>query len=360
MRTFASTLKTILHRLSGDSPQSSQPPDGFDARLRSLPAAAPLPGAADVPLGIDPTGQPVTLPRGESVLITGDPRSHVTTALRALAVGHARHPGTRIHVYEPAVLGELSALRGLAHRYIDTTAGGATVARATDDLRDLADLIRRRRRQLDDLNTELAAADTAIRRATGQPAPHLDTLADLYAIDARVWAVAGIHPDRTDPETADLHPHVVVIGDAIRWVLSEDDGSAFTMMLTRVARRGADVGVTVLLGAASPYLPYLHAVLIAAFRYRLATRLRNPDHADQVLGALARQSGIDPASARAGAPGQVWLAHLAPNQEPTYRQVQVYDANPHAFRADCIRLTRTRARSGWLTGDAANSSGVRR
>lgn len=179
-------------------------------------------------------------------------------------------------------------------------------------------------------------------------------------MELRVWSAAGIHPDRTDPETADLHRHVVVIGDAIRWVLADDNGPAFITMLTRVARRGADVGVTVLLGVASPYLPYLPAELAPAFRYRLATRLRNPDHGDQVLGALARQSGIDPGPVRRGHPGQGWLAHLAPNQQPTYQAVQVYDANPHAFRADCIRLTRTRARSGWLTGDAADKRGGRR
>jgi hypothetical protein len=356
MRTLTNTLKTILHRLNGDSPQSSA---GFGARMRPLPTAATLTGAADVPLGIDQAGQPVTLPRGESVLIAGDPRTHVTTALRALALGYARHPGTRLHVYEPAVLGDLSALRGLAHRYINTRAGGGTIAAATSDLCDLADLIRRRRRQLDDLNTELAAADTTIRHLTGQPAPHLTSVRDLADVELRVWSAAGIHPDRTDPETADLHRHVVVIGDAIRWVLADDNGPAFTTMLTRVARRGADVGVTVLLGTASPYLPYLPAELIPAFRYRLATRLTNPDHADQVLGALARQSGIDSGPVRRGHPGQGWLAHLAPNQEPTYRAVQVYDANPHAFRADCLRLTRTRARAGWLTGDAAEHGGRR-
>ncbi|TCN39831.1 hypothetical protein EV644_10383 [Kribbella orskensis] len=357
MRTLTTTLKALLQRLNGDSPQS---PKGFALRLPALPTAAPLPGEIGVPLGIDAAGQPVSMPRGASVLIAGDPRTHVLTALRTLALGHARFPGTRLHVYDPNVLGDLVALRGLAHRYIDTSHGGATIHTATNDLRDLADLIRRRRRRLDDLNRELAAAEPAIRRATGQPAPVLTDLRDIHAVPQRVWAAAGIHSDRVDSDTADLHPHVVVIGHAIRWALSEDDGTAFTTMLTRVARRGHGLGVTVLLGADSAYLPYLPADLLPAFRHRVALGLDNPDHADQVLGALARQSGVDPHPDRRHRPGQGWLAELGADTEPRYLRIQVYDANPHAFRADCIRLTRTRARNGWLTGDAANTRGGRR
>src|SRR3546814_2632569 len=52
-------------------------------------------------------GQPVGVPRGESVLIAGDPRTSVTTALRALTLSYARYPATRVHVYEHDLFGEL-------------------------------------------------------------------------------------------------------------------------------------------------------------------------------------------------------------------------------------------------------------
>ncbi|QNE21928.1 hypothetical protein F1D05_33455 [Kribbella qitaiheensis] len=352
MRTLATTLKTLLNRRAAHCPQSSV---GIGLRLRSLPSPQPLRSITAVPLGIDETGQPLDVPRGMSVLIAGDPRTRVTTALRTLALGYARFPGTRLHVYEADLLGDLSALRGLAHRYIDTTHGSFTIPAATDDLNHLADLIERRAQHLADLNADLFAAEEFVRRVTGKPVPRLTSLDDMRAVEERVWAATGIHPDRIDPETADLHPHVVVIGHAIRWALSDRDAEAFTTALTRVTDQGAGLGVTVLLGTDSSYLSYFPADLAPAFRYRISTGLTKPVHADQVLGALARQSGIDTTPDRLRRPGQGWIADLT--SEPVYQPFQVYDANPHAFRADCLRLTRSRARSGWLTGDAATRSG---
>src|SRR5207247_1393032 len=91
-------LRALHDRLFGYSPLL---PKGFGILRPPLPSLTYYPERFGVPFGLDATGQPVFVPRGESVLIAGDPRTSVTTALRTLALGHARHPGTRVHVYEP-------------------------------------------------------------------------------------------------------------------------------------------------------------------------------------------------------------------------------------------------------------------
>ncbi|MGY4768951.1 hypothetical protein ACXC9Q_18725 [Kribbella sp. CWNU-51] len=309
----------------------------------------------DVAIGVDATGRAVHIPRGHTMIV-GDPRTLVTTAVRTVALHHARFPATRFHIYEPDGYWELAAMQGLAHRFITTAGHGGRTARVViDDLTELAAEIDRRAKVLAKLNADIAAAGLDLLHIASIPALHrlLPT-----ALPRKLLA-AGIDVDLTG-----LARHVVVIGDAIRWVHSDDDGQAFTDALVRVAIRGRAAGVSLVLGVRSPYLGYLPIDLIDAMETRVALRLRDPEHADRVLGPTARDTGADATDLGDSARGVCWIAdNPAGAAEPTaYRQAQIYATDPYLFKADCQRLARTRRRENRLTGDAlaANSRGGRR
>ncbi|MET9313081.1 hypothetical protein ABZX12_14755 [Kribbella sp. NPDC003505] len=346
MRTLTTTLKTLRDHLDGDSPQS---PGGFQSwcpapRLRTRQTPAD-----DAPIGVDEAGQPVSVSRDRHVLIAGDPRTLVTTAVRTIALHHARFPATRVHVYEPESLGDLTALRSLAHRYISTVGnGGATVPVTIDDLTSLAVEIDRRGKVLAKLNADIAAA--------GLDVAPVESIPQLHRLLSTAWtskvAGAGI-----DADLGGLARHVVVIGDAIRWVLSEDNGQAFTDALTRVAIRGEAVGVSLVLGIKSPYLPCLPTDLIDAMPTRIALRLRNQDHADRVLGPDARAAGVDADdpvtghSVGGGAFGMCWVAGAV--NRARFQRAQIYATDPRRFAYAAVRLASARRREQRLTGDAA-------
>ncbi|WP_350279310.1 hypothetical protein [Kribbella sp. HUAS MG21] len=351
MRTLATTLKTLRDRLNGDSPQS---PGGFGAAIPPAPRLrARQTPANDIPIGLDATGQPVSIPRDKHVLIAGDPRTFVTTAVRTVALHHARFPTTRVHVYEPDSIGDLVALRGLAHRYINTAGHGGSTARIViEDLTQLAAEIDRRAKLLARLNADIAAAGLDVAPVRSVP--------ELHRLLPTAWtskvAAAGIAADLSG-----MARHVAVIGDAIRWCTSEDDARAFTDALTRVAIRGQAAGVSLVLGVKSPYLPYLPTDLIDAIPARIALRLREPHHADKVLGQAARAAGVDAADTpdehghRIGGFGMCWVVG-AVNRSP-YERAQVYATDPQTFAYEAIRLARARCRDHRLTGDAATRNG---
>jgi len=347
VRTLSTTLKIIRDHLNGDSPQSSG--GGFGPWCPPAPRlrARQIPGG-DVPIGLDETGRPVSIPREDHVLIAGDPRTLVTTAVRTVALHHARFPATRVHVYEPEPIGDLTALRGLAHRYISTHRhGGATVQAITEDLTALAAEIDRRAKVLAKLNADIATA--------GLDLPSVQSVPALHRLLPTPWTSQLVNAD-IDADLTGLARHVVVIGDEIRFVLSEDNGQAFADALTRVAIRGRAAGVSLVLGVRSPYLPYLPVDLIDAIPTRIAMRLREPHHADQVLGEEARATDVDAAETpdqqgtRLHGFGMCWVAGAV--NRGRYQRAQIDATDPQLFNAEAMRLARARRRDHRLTGDA--------
>lgn len=353
MRTLATTLKTLRNSLTAHAPQS---PGGFDvwcpAPIRLRARQTPT---DDVPIGVDANRQPVSIPRDEHVLVVGDPRTLVTTALRTIALHHARFPATRVHVYEPAPLGDLTVLRALAHRYISYDDDAVVdVTAMTEDLEKLAAEIDRRHRVLTKLNADIAAAGLDVEPVRSIP--------ELHRLLPTAWTSTLLKAD-IDIELTGLARHVVVIGDAMRgrWVLSDDEGQAFTAALTRVAIRGADVGVSLVIGVKSPYLSYLPPALIKAIGTRIALRLRDPQHTDTVLGLAARRMGVDTSETLPGQPGRMhgygmcWVSGAV--HRGVYEQAQLYATSPDRFKVEAIRQARVRRRDNRLTGDAADRYG---
>ncbi|WP_327639560.1 hypothetical protein OHB24_14690 [Kribbella sp. NBC_00482] len=302
---------------------------------------------------MDATGQPVAIPRDDHVLIAGDPRTLVTTAVRTVALHHARFPATRVHVYEPEPVGDLTALRALAHRYISTAGNGGATARLTiEDLTELATEIDRRAAVLAKLNADVVAAGLAL--------PPVESIPALHRLLPTAWTSQLVKAD-LDVDLTGLARHVVVIGDAIRWVLSEDAGQAFADILTRVATRGQAAGVSLVLGVKSPYLPYLPIDLTDAIATRIALRMHEPHHADRVLGHDARADGVDAANPLDGhghhnhAYGMCWVTGAI--NRSRYQRAQIYATSPQTFGYDAVRLARARRRDHRLTGDAATRAG---
>lgn len=217
-----------------------------------------------IPVGIDETGEQVTIALPErNMLLGGEPGAGKSVALSLLVATAALDPDVRLHLFDGKLV-ELATWAGCADHNV-----GVSTAHAIDVLRGL--------------QTEMD-----------------DRYLSLLANRAR-----KVTPDIGMPL------HVLVVDELAHYLLASDrkERTEFAELLRDLVARGRAAGLIVLAATQKPSHDVIPTALRDLFGFRWALRCNTPQASDTVLGAGWASVGYSAADIDAGHRGVGYLLH---------------------------------------------------
>jgi hypothetical protein len=226
-----------------------------------------------IPVGIEPDGEPVSLPlAGSSLLIAGSMASGVSSAAQQTAAAAVLDPSVELALFDSMDLGDWDSFYPLA-----TWSGCGTHPRAVATvLRDALD------EMVADLDERSAYLHETARYSPGLYRPS--------------WT-------NCDGFTERFAPRLIVLAETEHFTEDRQHGDAIARAIYALARRGPRVGYALVLTTHQPnVLLNFTSGLREAIRHRLALRLPHRHLSDAALGVGSHRSGFD-ASALPRQPG---------------------------------------------------------